>query len=398
MKARPIGGILLILGTSIGAGMLALPIAAAYQNNLVSTLMLLLSWAAMTLGAFMLLEVNVSFPDGSNIISMARTTLGKPGLLLAWFSYLLLLYALLCAYISGGSDVVQALFSDMHLSTPHWLNAVIVVLILGGIVYRGLASVDIVNRGLMGIKIAIYILIVSLIMPHVKLSLLTEAHNEFKMSTLMVMMTSFGYAIIIPSLRTYYQGNIATLKKVVFIGSLLPLVIYLIWILVVQGVVPRLGHDGLLEIAATGHATSGLMMVIDRTLQSGWLSAIANIFISICVITSFLGVSYSLTDFIADGLGISKSKQLQAWAVYAITFIPPLIIVIFAPGIFISALSYAGIFCVLLLILLPIMMAWSLRYWLKQESAYRAPINRGVLILGAIFSLAILGYLIWEKF
>ena len=42
--------------------------------------------------------------------------------------------------------------------------------------------------------------------------------------------------------------------------------------------------------------------------------------------------------------------------------ITALLIVLFYPGIFISALSYAGIYCVILFVLLPALMASSGRY------------------------------------
>ena len=53
-------------------------------------------------------------PEESNIISMAKGTIGLPGQIIAWISYLLLLYALLCAYIAGASAVLHLLFTKMH--------------------------------------------------------------------------------------------------------------------------------------------------------------------------------------------------------------------------------------------------------------------------------------------
>ncbi|ASQ45023.1 Tyrosine-specific transport protein [Legionella clemsonensis] len=101
MKSRFIGGILLIVGTSIGGGMLALPVANAATGFWQSSFFLLICWGAMTLGALFILEANLYLPPGKHMVSMAASTLGKPGLLIAWLSYLFLLYTLLSAYISG---------------------------------------------------------------------------------------------------------------------------------------------------------------------------------------------------------------------------------------------------------------------------------------------------------
>lgn len=88
MRSRFIGGILLIVGTSIGGGMLALPVANAATGFWQSSIFLFLCWVIMTLGAFFILEANLYLPRGKHMVSMAQATLGNLGLLAAWVSYL----------------------------------------------------------------------------------------------------------------------------------------------------------------------------------------------------------------------------------------------------------------------------------------------------------------------
>ena len=176
------GGILLILGTCIGAGLLALPISTAPAGFATSALLLLSLWIAMTAGAFLLLEVNLWLPENSNLISMARKTLGKSGAIITWISYLLLLYALLCAYISTNSDILSSLLSQVHLQIPLWVSAIIIVAVLGYIVFRGISSVDIVNRGLMTTKIIIYAALILAIAPHISLPRLTTVSSKYKLA------------------------------------------------------------------------------------------------------------------------------------------------------------------------------------------------------------------------
>lgn len=398
MNTKAVGGVLLILGTSIGAGMLALPVAAADEGIFMSTGMLVCSWLIMTLGAFLLLETNLWFPSGANIISMAKATLGVPGQIVAWLSYLLLLYALLCAYIAGAGDVLHRLLINVHMTTPHWLDAVIVVLLFGFIVFRGIYSVDIVNRGLISAKLIILGILAVLIAPKVNPMHLLIATRKVHMNTFMVMITSFGFAIIVPSLRSYFDSNVKTLKKVILLGSLLPLVVYLGWIVLVQGLIPREGANGLYSVLASGHATSGLMKGLSEFLHRPWVSSLASLFIALAVLTSFLGVSLCLTDFLADGLQVNK----QGWGglgVFMATFMPPLLLVIFWPGLFITALGYAGIFCIILLIILPILMALFGRYGRVQfQSLYTVPGKIWVLLAGLVFSIGLLVALVIQKF
>jgi tyrosine-specific transport protein len=84
MRSKFIGGVLLIVGTSIGGGMLALPVVNAASGFWQSSLLLILCWALMTVGALFILEVNLYLPPGKNMVSMAAATLGKPGLIVAY--------------------------------------------------------------------------------------------------------------------------------------------------------------------------------------------------------------------------------------------------------------------------------------------------------------------------
>ena len=168
INSKFIGGILLIVGTSIGGGMLALPLSTAEVGFFNSIVYLVLCWLVMTLGALLILEVNLRLPVGSSMISMAKFTLGLPGQIIAWITYLLLFYTLLAAYISGGSDVLNSLLQQININLPSSVTSFAFTLTFGLIVYGGIRSVDYVNRGLMFGKLGIYLLLVLLISPYVK--------------------------------------------------------------------------------------------------------------------------------------------------------------------------------------------------------------------------------------
>ena len=159
MNNKLIGGILLIVGTSIGGGMLALPIATAQLGFINAFIALVLCWAVMTLSALLILEVNLWHPVNSNLITMAKTTLGTFGQIIAWTSYLSLLYALLAAYIAGGSDFLQHLLLTFHITVSTKISALLFTALLSLVVYKGLRSVDYINRGLMFSKLFTFILL-----------------------------------------------------------------------------------------------------------------------------------------------------------------------------------------------------------------------------------------------
>jgi tyrosine-specific transport protein len=357
MHSKFIGGILLIVGTSIGGGMLALPIANAATGFWQSSLFLFLCWVFMTLGAFFILEANLYLPKGKNMISMAAATLGKYGLLIAWISYLFLLYTLLSAYISGGTDLLTSLLSKMGFHLRDWQGSLIFTLLFGLIVYGGIRYVDYANRGLMFGKLAVYCILVILIAPKINWNHFNHGDFRYISSSIMLLITSFGFAIIVPNLREYFDDDIHLLKKVIFIGSLIPLLCYIAWDAVIMGSISSEGSQNLEHLMDNPHATSALATLLSQRVQSTVITALFNFFTSICMLTAFLGVSLCLYSFLGDGLKL-RSQGGHGLGLFLLTFVPPLVIVIYYPGAYIHALSYAGIFCIILLLLLPALMCY----------------------------------------
>jgi len=388
-----LGGVLLIVGTSIGGGMLALPVATASAGLTISIGSMVICWLIMTAGAFLVLEVNLRLPAGSNMVSMAKSTLGMPGQVIAWIVYLFFLYSLLSAYISGGSDVFNSLLHQVHIDVPSWLASVLFTTLFSAIVYSGIRIVDYVNRGLMFGKLGVYLLLVFMISPHIHLPVMHPGSLRAATGSLMILMTSFGFASIVPSLRDYFHDDIPALRRIIWLGSFIPLLCYILWNTVIMGVLQHNGHlDVLISLSHSEHAISGLNEALDAVIHNSWIAGFFAFFTSICMITAFLGVSLGLFDFLADGLKLKKRGH-QGKATLLLTFLPPLIIVLVNPGIYLRALSYAGICCVILLLLLPSMMAWKGRQTAGPEDVVMLP-GGNVILLGVMVISVCLLYLV----
>jgi tyrosine-specific transport protein len=297
-----------------------------------------------------------------------------------------LLYSLLAAYIAGGSDFLQGLLQkkDIHFATG--FTATLFVLILGAVVYKGIRSVDLLNRILMGGKLLIFCLLILFLFPFISIKQLGQGELHHLSASLTIIITSFGFAAIIPSLRSYFHSNIRQLRQVIFFGSLIPLICYILWIGAIMGVIPI---DKLLPIAHTGDATSRLTNTLSHLLNNNIITFLAWGFTSICLATSFLGVGISLFDFLIDGLRLKPTDKNKI-IVHLLSFLPPLIIVLFYPSAFMAALNYAGIWCASLLALLPALMAWSGRYHQQIVSPYRVIGGKALLSLLIIVSSIII--------
>jgi tyrosine-specific transport protein len=390
MKSKMLGGILLIAGTCIGGGMLGLPIATAKGGIVNSSLLFICCWVLMTFAALLTLEVNLCFPKHSNVISMAKATLGKPGAFICWTVYLFFLYALVSAYIAGGQDVLHGLLNVAGVDIPLWICGVIFVFLFGSVVMAGIKHVDIFNRLLMIIKLGAVFVLMCLIAMHIDVSNYDTGKVEYLLPALTVAITSFGFSIIVPSLRTYFNDDIKKLRTAILMGSFLPLLCYIAWDAVIFGLVPLSGEFGLERLIEANQPVTELLNSIIYYVPTDKIIYLARAFTSICVLTAFACVSLGLSDYLADGFKISNQGQGKFLITLA-TFLPPLLIVIFYPKAFILLLSFAGLCCVLLQALMPAMMAWSCRYVKNINPAYQVVGGKAALIISILASLIIIG-------
>ena len=350
-----LGCIFLLLGTCVGAAMIALPVVTAHESYWLTIILVISSWFIMTLGAWALTRVTLSMKPGANMISMCKKTLGKGAKIATWVVYLLLLYSLISAYLASTSDVFRALLSFSKIPLPHFVSTLLVTVILGYIVYSGIGAVDFLNRFLMTIKLVVFALLVGFMAPQADFTLLSKGSFDFTWGSWLVIITSFGFAIIMPSVSQYLNYNKKRIMRVLFIASVIPVLLYLIWIATVQGLLPRFGPGGLVALNHAADTNSALMSGLSASTGYESLKSMSYIFISISSLTAFLGVSICLIDFLADGLKKQK-KGKDGLLIFILTYAPPLIIVLFRPQVFTTALAYAGFFCLYILIFLPIAM------------------------------------------
>jgi len=386
---RLLGAILLITGTCIGAGMLALPISTAAYGFIPSSALFIICWAVMAFSALLILEVTLWLEPGANLITMGKATLGWFGQALAWTAYLLLLYCLMAAYLSGMNALItQALEAITHTHIYPWIGSLILILLFGIIIYLGAKPIDYINRLLMVGLVVAYAALITLIAPYTEISKLDFQQFNKLWFALPIVITSFGFHIIIPSVRTYLKNDVKKLRLAILIGSTIPLIVYVVWEFLIFSVLPAKGPHGLSSILQSGQPTIDLTHLLHLKLHNPWLDEIFQLFAFFMISTSFIGVSFSLFDFLADGFHVKKTK-LSRLSTAAITFIPPLLFALLYPKGFIVALGYAGIFVAVLLCILPALMVWSGRYW-KKLAAPAGEAGPGYRVFGGPIPLLLL--------
>lgn len=360
MKNRTLGSVFIVAGTTIGAGMLAMPLASAGVGMGITLLLLIGMWALMCYTALLLVEVYQHVPADTGLGSLARRYLGRPGQWLTGFSMLFLMYALTAAYISGAGELLAASFSDwLAIPLSPSTGVLLFTVVAGAIVCIGTTMVDLFNRLLFSAKIVLLLVMLALLMPHVHRANLLSMPLEqgLAFSAIPVIFTSFGFHGSVPSIVSYLNGDIRKLRLVFITGSAIPLVAYLFWQLATLGAIDSATFNHLL---ANHAGLNGLLQAVRQVVASPHVELAVHLFADLALATSFLGVSLGLFDYLSDMFQRSRKVggRLQSGL---ITFLPPLAFALFYPQGFVMALGYAGVALAILALIIPALLVWKSR-------------------------------------
>ncbi len=353
-QGRVWGGALIISGTSVGAGMLALPILTGLGGLLSAIITYLVSWIAMSCTGLLLAEACIEHDKDVNLISLSKKWLGPAGKFFCWCVYLFLFYSLIVSYLSAG----RTLLPEVVSSFPHAAQMLIFIAVLAPFVYMGAKAVDQINRLFVVGMIASYFVFIVLALPYINVDNFSRVDFSSAIYALPVSLLSFGYQGTVPTLVRYLEKDRKSIKQAIFRGTLITLCIYIAWGTVLLGIIPYEGEGSLTEMFQKG---GNIIEPLIDAIGSGWISMTGTAFAFFAIITSFLGVTLGLRDFLIDGFNIKKTVKGKVLSL-VLVFLPPFIIASLNPHIFLKALHYGGgIGGGILLGIFPILIAFRLR-------------------------------------
>jgi len=380
-----VGGTLLIAGTTIGVGMLALPIATGPAGFVPSVAIYCTCWLFMLCTGLLLVEVSLWMPKDTSFISMADKILGPAGRFVFWCMYLFLFLTVMIAHVAGGGEVFREITGFAHL--PDWIATIFYTAIFAPIVYLGAHSVDRLNLFLISGVVLCYLAFLGVSIGSVNVHLLSYANWGKSWFALPVLFTAFTYQVIIPSLMTYMERNVKKIRLAIFFGSAIPLVIYLVWEFLILGIVPHEGPSGLTEAGRLGQNAVGPLRYF---VQNPIIFQIGKYFAFFALTTSFIPLALAFFDFLADGLKWKKKGSKKVF-LCCLVFGIPLAIALKYPRIFLVALGYAGgVSCAFLFGLMPPFMVWIGRYIKKLPRETQLFGGKPLLIALMAFALLIL--------
>ncbi|WP_418357531.1 aromatic amino acid transport family protein [Shewanella basaltis] len=384
MNLKTLGSISIVAGTAIGGGMLALPLATAALGIIPALMLLVVIWAISAYTSLLMLEINLRSGVGDNVHVITGKTLGKLGQLIQGGSFLSLLFALTMVYLMGGSSLLETRLEPIGINMSNQVAVILFTVFFGGLIAVGVKWIDKISRILFTAMVLLLVIVVSFLLPDV--NLMTALNNysttvasgdalqQLWLAAIPVVFTSFGFHVCIATIVRYLDGDAISLRKVLLIGSTIPLVCYILWLLVTLG---SLGGE---TVHSFGGSLPKLVAPLQGLVQSSVISQAIDLFANLALITSFLGVTMSLFDYVAE-LTRARDDVAGRAKTWLITFVPPLLCALYYPDGFFQVLGFAAIPLVVMIIFLPIAMA------IKQ----RAQDLGGYQVSGGIVALLLAG-------
>ena len=354
---KTVGSTLLVAGTMIGAGMLAMPLTSAGIGFGFTLVLLLGLWALLTFSALLFVELYQTAESDAGIGTLAEQYFGKAGRIIATAVLIIFLYALIAAYISGGGSLLKDLLPE---SFGDKVSILLFTVIFGSFIVIGTHSVDKINRVLFFVMLAAFAVVLSLMLPEIKFDNLmaTPIDNALIISASPVFFTAFGFHGSIPSLNKYLDGNVKALRISILVGSAITLCAYILWQMSTHGL---LTQNEFLQILKEDATLNGLVKATLAITGSNIIAGAVKLFSTLALVTSFLGVGLGLLECIEDLLKRSFNISAGRISLGLMTFIPPLVFALFYPEGFILALGYAGQMFAFYAVVLPVSLVWKAR-------------------------------------
>lgn len=359
----------LIAGTTVGAGVLALPAVTWPVGIIPSTVLMLAAWLYMVVSGLLIAEATLQTMQQTDrvdlgLLATIRHNLGLGGAIAAGIIYVFIHYALLIAYVARGGDILAAAieaiikYSEYQLNLPGtvplwWGHIVFVVLFANILFWNRYQQIAQLNSILVAVVIITFCSLFALTVSQADVARLQIQHWENIGAVVPVMFVAFVYQNVVPVITKKLKGNRKKIRQSIWWGSCIPLVMFALWNTVILASIPlsyqQTGSVDPLEWMRTGATYPELKIAV-------------SVFSELAIATSFIGFVFGLLDVFEDIFSPTLIKQNRKLFFYLLTFVPPLLLSLINPNVFYEAIDFAGAFGISILFgIIPALMVWRLR-------------------------------------
>ncbi len=359
-----------LTGTIIGAGILGLPYVFAKSGMLIGSLWLLILGVIMIYVNLCLGEISLSTKERHQLAGYAGKYLGKNYKKLMFFAVVFGVYSALIAYLIGEGQSLSQLFTgtldySIYFALGFWL--LMTLLLRKGL--KELKKVEI-----WGVGIIIILILGIFIFYFPKINFQNYYYNDLNSLFFpfgVILFALLGFTSI-PELREEIKGSEKKLKKAIIIGTLIPIILYIMFSFIFVGVLGK----NVTEVA---------------TLSFGSLITILGIF---TMLTSYFVLSFSLNDIYQ--YDVLCSNKIRFFLVSLFPLIIYLVLFYFNQLDFVSILGIGGVISGGLTGILILLITRKVKQNSTRKSEYKMKISWPIIIfLTIIFILGIITQFIY---
>lgn len=360
--------IALLVGSTIGVGIFGIPFVISKVGFIPGILFLLILGAVNLLVNLIYGEVILRTPGDHQLAGYGEIYLGKAGKTIASLSHLLGIYGALWAYLIKAGEFLALIFHSPHLT---FFSLVFFVLVSIAIIF-GLKTISLAELFLVGLILSFIASLALISLPHLSPANLTRPFfdSRFLFLPYGVILFALTGASAVPEMEEILRRQHLKLKKTVIVGSLIPVLIYLLFALTIVGISgPKTSDD----------AIGGLIAILPR-----WIVDLGAGLGILTMTTSFLSLGYVLKEV------WHRDFKLPEPVALGLACLPPLILFLLGAKNFIAILEMTGAITVGLSGLLILLLYRKARLTGQKEPAYQLKVPSAILwLLGLIFLLGI---------
>jgi len=313
-----------LIGTVVGAGVLGIPYVIAKAGFLYGSLItLLIGVAFLFLNLFageMVLRTKKQF----QLTGYMQKYLGNWGKRIMAFSMVFGIYGALTAFLIGEGQVLQTIFGGSSL-----LFTLLFFFITTLIVYRGVKATGKVELILMSLLFVVVMLIGIFSFRSIDLSNFAGFNpSQFFLPYGVILFAFVGLAAV-PEVQEVLEKDKRNMKKALVIGSIVPVLLYILFSVIVIGVV---GLDNFELLAPNERIATVALSVYSNSM----LGLFANIFAVVTMFTSFLTLAIALAEMYEYDFHLHRTLAL------GLTLAVPLLLATSGFTTFIATLGITG--------------------------------------------------------
>jgi len=314
-----------LVGTIVGAGILAIPYVVAQSGFLVGFIITIVLGLSFLLLNLMTGEIILRTKKQHQLTGYAEKYLGSWGKRLMMFSMVFGTYGALTAYLIGEGESFKAIFRWGH---PLGYS-ILFFIIAFFIIYRGIKAAGKAELFLIGTLLVIVIAIGIFSYQNIQLSNLTALNWAKFFAPYGVILFALMGMPAVPEMQEVLEQQKEKMKKAIIIGSIIPIILYLLFAFIVVGII---GLDNF-EILQPNQKIATVALSI---YSSPVLGVLANLIAVLAMFTSFLTLSIALIEMYEYDYAFHRSAAML------LTFSIPLLITLLSLSTFITIIAITG--------------------------------------------------------